>query len=57
MFDNNWYLFLLIVLVLFYGPDGLDRTESLVLIAIVAALLCSECQDNADVIEDEEEFI
>ena len=41
MFNENWYLFLLIILLLFTGPDGIDRTESFVLIGIVAGLLLS----------------
>jgi hypothetical protein len=41
MFNGNWYLFLLIILLLFTGPDGIARTESYVLIGIVAGLLLS----------------
>ncbi|MGI6701736.1 MAG: hypothetical protein ACOX3U_04675 [Christensenellales bacterium] len=52
MFDGNWFLFLLIILILFAGDDGIDRTESLVLIGIVAALLCSEGED-IDIIDEE----
>lgn len=42
MFNDNWYLFLLIILLLFTGFDGIDRTESFVLIGIVAGLLLSD---------------
>ncbi len=55
MFDNNWYLFLLIILILFMNSDGIDQTESLVLIGIVAALLISQSNTEERNTDDEDE--
>lgn len=48
MFNDNWLLFLLIMLLLFTTCDGIDRTESFVLLGIVAGLLASECCPDAE---------
>lgn len=55
MFDDNWYLFLLIILLLFTDGDGMNKTESYVLIGIVAGLLLSSdmCNNNGDIDVDD----
>ena len=42
MFDNNWYLFLLIVFLVFAGDGGLNYTEIAVMGAILLALTLTE---------------
>lgn len=43
MFDNNWMLFVLILIIVFSGNGGIIGTELAVLIAAVLAIVLSEC--------------
>ncbi|MEG1663035.1 MAG: hypothetical protein RR338_03525 [Clostridia bacterium] len=47
MFANNWYMFLLIVMMVFSGDGEITRTESTVMIAILGAL-CMSCCCNGE---------
>ena len=38
MFENNWYLFLLIVMIVFISDGDFSRRETAVMIGILAAL-------------------
>ncbi|NLZ25606.1 MAG: hypothetical protein GX891_04000 [Clostridiales bacterium] len=57
MFTDNWYLFILIVLLLF-STDGIDATENALLIAIVFTLtMCQaglNCLSSSTTEEDTE---
>jgi hypothetical protein len=48
MFDNNWMLFILILILVFSGNVGIIGTELAVLIAAVLAIVLSEggCLNN-----------
>ena len=46
MFENNWYLFLLIVFLVFSGDGGLSSTEIAVMGAILLALTLTSKGDN-----------
>lgn len=38
MFDDNWYLFLLIVMLAFYADGNISQREATVMLAILFAL-------------------
>lgn len=42
MFEDNWMLFVLILLLIFSANDGISNTEAAVLIGTVLALVLSE---------------
>ena len=46
MFENNWYLFLLIVFLVFSGDGVLSTTEIAVMGAILLALTLSNNENN-----------
>ena len=46
MFENNWYLFLLIVFLVFSGDGMLSTTEIAVMGAILLALTLSNNENN-----------
>ncbi|MBR7162670.1 MAG: hypothetical protein IKD35_01715 [Clostridia bacterium] len=46
MFENNWYLFLLIVFLVFSGDGGLSSTEIAVMGAILLALTLTSNEGN-----------
>lgn len=46
MFENNWYLFLLIVFLVFSGDGMLSSTEIAVMGAILLALTFSNNENN-----------
>ena len=46
MFENNWYLFLLIVFLVFSGDGALSGTEIAVMGAILLALTFASNGDN-----------
>ncbi len=46
MFDNNWYLFLLIVFLVFAGDGAVSTTEIAVMGAILLALTLTEGTTN-----------
>lgn len=48
MFDNNWYLFLLIVFLVFAGDGALSTTEIAVMGAILLALTLTEGASNGN---------
>lgn len=43
MFEENWLLFILILLIVFAAGDGISDTEAAVLIFTVLALVLKEC--------------
>ena len=46
MFENNWYLFLLIVFLVFSGDGMLSGTEIAVMGAILLALTLTSSENN-----------
>jgi len=46
MFSDNWFLFLLVILLLFSSDGEISGTETAVLIAIVFALFLTEGNAN-----------
>ncbi|HKL94252.1 MAG TPA: hypothetical protein VJZ69_03115 [Clostridia bacterium] len=46
MFNDNWWLFVLVVLLLFSSDGNISNTENAVLIGIVFALFLSEGNNN-----------
>jgi hypothetical protein len=46
MFSDNWFLFLLVILLLFSSDGQISGTENAVLIAIVFALFLCEGNSN-----------
>lgn len=42
MFEDNWMLYILILLLVFSANDGISNTEAAVLIGTVAALVLSD---------------
>lgn len=42
MFDNNWMIYIFIIVLLFSGGGGIMGTELAVLIATIGAVLLSE---------------
>lgn len=46
MFNDNWFLFILVILLLFSSDGNINGTENAVLIAIVFALFLTEGNSN-----------
>jgi hypothetical protein len=49
MFTDNWFLFLLIVMLVFASDGAISQTETAVLLAILFALClcCNVCNEDA----------
>ena len=45
MFEDNWYLFLLIVMIVFISDGDFSRRETAVMIGILAALAFTNSSD------------
>lgn len=46
MFEDNWYLFLLIVMIVFISDGDFSRRETAVMIGILAALAFTNSSDS-----------
>lgn len=46
MFEDNWYLFLLIVMIVFISDGDFSRRETAVMIGILAALAFTNSTDT-----------
>lgn len=46
MFEDNWYLFLLIVMIVFISDGDFSRRETAVMIGILAALAFTNTADS-----------
>lgn len=53
MFNNNWFLFLLIIMLVFASDGTISQTETAVLLAILFALcICCGCSDDDSLNDD-----
>lgn len=52
MFDDNWFLFLLIIMIVFISDGDFSQREICVMLAILAALALtnSSSSDNSDTV-------
>ncbi len=48
MFEDNWYLFLLIVMIVFISDGDFSKRETAVMIGILAALAFTNSVDTSD---------
>lgn len=48
MFTDNWFLFLLVIMLVFSADGDISRTETAVMIAILMALTVSCCPNAED---------
>lgn len=48
MFDDNWYLFLLIVMLAFYSDGNISQREATVMLAILFALTLTNVPSEQD---------
>lgn len=46
MFDDNWYLFLLIVMLAFFADGNISQREAAVMLAILFALTLTNSQSD-----------
>lgn len=53
MFEDNWFLFLLIVLLAFWQDGELSQREIFVMIAILTALSMTNDSDDSDTDTDD----
>ncbi|MCM1306853.1 MAG: hypothetical protein NC037_05965 [Bacteroides sp.] len=49
MFNDNWYLFLLIVMLAFFSDGGISNREAIVMLAILFALTITNSTSDDDV--------
>lgn len=47
MLGDNWYLFLLIIMIIFLSDGNLSQRETTVMLAILGALALTDSSDNA----------
>ncbi len=48
MFNDNWYLFLLIVMLAFFADGNISNREAIVMLAILFALTITNVPDTDD---------
>lgn len=48
MFNDNWYLFLLIVMLAFFADGDINRTETAVMLAILLALTLTNGSETSN---------
>ncbi len=46
MLGDNWYLFLLIIMIIFLSDGNLSQRETTVMLAILGALALTDSSDN-----------